>query len=682
MRKNSVSTMALMVLGVAVVPGHVFAADQTKNVFNLGEMTILGARPDMAGIDISTLDSAEMMKFNRIILDDALKLIPGTSSSNSGGSRNERLINVRGFDRFQVPLMIDGIRLYMPYDNRLDFGRFLTSDLSEIQVVKGYVSVIDGPGALGGAINLVTRKPERALEAEARVGISLDRDVNYGGFNSYASVGTRQEKYYLQGSGSITKRDHWGLSGKFVPTANQASGDRDHSNTRDWKVNVKAGFTPYDDDEYSLSFTKQSGSKDAPHHVTDAVNSQRNWRWPYWDVTSLYWLSQTQLGEAFNLKSRLYYNQLENSIRAFDNKNYDTQTLTKAFNSPYRDKAWGGSLELDMSALENNLLKGAFHYRRDKHVERQTIFPSGFTEPDQVTIEDTYSIALENTYHPIASVDVVVGVSYDWRDLRRAEDWAGDASGNFVYYELKNSHAWNGQGAIVYHHNDSAKVYASVSSRSRFPTIFERYSSRFGGATSNPNLKPERAINFEIGAADRLADKVDLSGALFYSDLKDAIQSVPVVYNGQNVTQNQNLGDGTYYGFELAVKAAVADNFDFGGNYTYTHRKLHNPSIAAFRPLDVPDHKAFVYADYRPLAGLSLTPSVELASSRWTVTTGGGLYYKTGAYVLANLNAQYQVTDNLELAAGVRNLFDRNYQLADGFPEEGRNIFLNLRIRY
>jgi len=47
--------------------------------------------------------------------------------------------------------------MYLPADNRLDFNRFLTADIAEIQVQKGYVSVLNGPGGLGGAINLVSR---------------------------------------------------------------------------------------------------------------------------------------------------------------------------------------------------------------------------------------------------------------------------------------------------------------------------------------------------------------------------------------------------------------------------------------------------------------------------------------------------------------------------------------------
>ena len=65
--------------------------------------------------------------------------------------------------------MVDGVRIYLPADNRLDFARFLTADIAEVQIQKGYASVLDGPGAMGGAINLVTRKPTKAFETEIPV---------------------------------------------------------------------------------------------------------------------------------------------------------------------------------------------------------------------------------------------------------------------------------------------------------------------------------------------------------------------------------------------------------------------------------------------------------------------------------------------------------------------------------
>ena len=131
--------------------------------FSLGQIIVTAPRTSGIEIDGSTLSSDAIYSFNRTSLDDAVNLMPGVSAGNSGGTRNERLVFVRGFDRFQVPLSIDGIRVYLPADNRLDYGRFLTTDIAEVQVAKGYASVLDGPGAMGGAINLVTSKPTNCL---------------------------------------------------------------------------------------------------------------------------------------------------------------------------------------------------------------------------------------------------------------------------------------------------------------------------------------------------------------------------------------------------------------------------------------------------------------------------------------------------------------------------------------
>ena len=219
-------------------------AQQASSGFDLGTITVTGTRPDGLSIGSGTLTSDAILAFERPTLDDAASLIPGVTAGNSGGSRNERLLFVRGFDRFQVPLSVDGIRIYLPADNRLDFGRFLTGDIAEIQVAKGYVPVVDGPGAMGGAVNLVTRTPSKEIEAEARASLSFDRKFDKSGYSLFGYAGTRQDRWYAQVSGTRTERDFFTLSHRFTPTANQAAGRRDLSDTQDWRVNARIGFTP------------------------------------------------------------------------------------------------------------------------------------------------------------------------------------------------------------------------------------------------------------------------------------------------------------------------------------------------------------------------------------------------------------------------------------------------------
>ena len=106
---------------------------------------------------------------------------------------------IRGFDRFQSTLSVDGIRVYLPADNRLDIGFFPTATLSQIQVQKGYISVLSGPGAIGGALNLVTRKPTQPFEYDARAGVSLAGNGEYNGYNASLLVGGATDRFYWQG---------------------------------------------------------------------------------------------------------------------------------------------------------------------------------------------------------------------------------------------------------------------------------------------------------------------------------------------------------------------------------------------------------------------------------------------------------------------------------------------------
>src|SRR5690606_13535323 len=137
-------------------------------------------------------------------------------------------------------------------------------------------------------------------------------------------------------------QDHWDMAGGYTPDASsqEDGGERDFSRTRDWRVNAKLGFTPNATDEYSISYTRQEGAKNAPLHITDTA-AQRNWTWPYWNIDSVYFLSTTALGDYGTLKTRAYYNSFDNLLSAFDDRTQTTQTRPRAFNSYYADEAWG-----------------------------------------------------------------------------------------------------------------------------------------------------------------------------------------------------------------------------------------------------------------------------------------------------------------------------------------------------
>lgn len=689
------------------------AASPEDDRFALGQIVVTAPRSERPGIDSESLSAEAIYKFNRTALDDAVNLMPGVVAGNSGGTRNERLVFVRGFDRFQVPLSIDGIRVYLPADNRLDYGRFLTTDISEVQVAKGYASVLDGPGAMGGAINLVTRRPTKSLDIDVRATVNFDKDADYAGYSTSALIGTRQDKWYAQASYARSFTDHWDLPDSFTPVVPvlEDGGERDFSRTRDWRANVKLGFTPNETDEYAISYTKQAGSKNAPLHISDLVTTPRFWNWPMWDIESLYFLSTTALGDRATLKTRAYYNQFDSILRSFNDRTQSAQSRPFAFDSPYFDKAWGGSTQLDFRMSDADTLRLAFHYRHDKHVEAQTSFSTAgvpSTEPPQTQTENTFSLALENELALSSALRLTVGGSFDWRDLKRAEEFGSplgtSGTPSVIYqYPRRDADTWSLQGRLDWSASDAMTLHASLSSRARFPTIFERFSQRFNTAIPNPQLRPERATNAEVGGSFTTG-AIRLEGALFYSWIDDAIFSVltpayPCTASTtppatptpgcalRNLTQSQNVGSGGYYGAEASITATFAPGLDIGANYTFIKRDLSYTGNPGFRPTGVPAHKGLVYADWAPMKGLHVQPSLELASRRWTLFTAtpatqAARYYRTGSYANASLRISYEINDKIELGVGARNLLDEEYSLTDGFPEPGRSMYATLRMRY
>ena len=711
---NSASMLALMTVGGAqAMAGESVAAAAEQiptDIFTLGQIetvTITGAALSQS-ISESTVSADEIYRFNALTVDRAIDLAAGAVSGTTGGPRNERLFFIRGFDRFQSTLMVDGIRVYLPADNRIDIGFFPTAILSQIQVQKGYVSVLSGPGAIGGALNLVTRKPTEAFEYDARAGVALAGNGEYNGYNSSLLVGGATDRFYWQASGAITKTDHWRLSEDFTPTPNEDGGIRDHTDARNYNANVKFGWTPNATDEYSLSYTGTWGKKNATLSTIDTISQQRNWRWPYWDVQSVYFLSNTAIGESAYVQTKLYYNSFRNGLVSYDNANYNSQTTNRAFRSYYSDYAYGGSIEVGNDFGERDTLKAAFFYRKDSHTEWQQLYSPLFIEPEQENIEDTMSIAAENRLHVTERIDFVLGASYDWRHLEKAQDFTGANPGQYVNYPLADGNATNVQGAIIYNYSDSGHVHFDVSSRARFPTLFERFSTRFGSTISNPNLKPERATNYEVGMGDILfGGTTRADGAVFYSQVDDALINVPIEFcdttspavpkncTGLNslpglvtvTQQTQNVGDGEYYGFELSLDSRIIDTVQIGVRYTYINRHIDaqnpdNPPVPdTFHLTGVPYSQLFAYVTWDITPRFSITPNVQLASDRWTNTTNGSSYFKTGSFTLFNLEAEFDLTERIGFQIGARNLFDQNYQLVGGFPSEGRSFFVNLRVR-
>ncbi len=626
-----------------------------KKVFTAGEITITGKKKQSK--ESVTADAMETLDKKNIA--QAVNLLPGINLGNAG-ARNEGMIYVRGFDMRQVPLYLDGIPQYVPYDGYVDPNRFTTFDLSEITVSKGYSSVLFGPNTLGGAINMVSRKPEKQFEATLRGGMVSGNDRIASDFAAL-NFGSNQGVWYAEGNLSTLNSDFLPLSDSYVPTKNENGGKRDNSQAKDFKGGVKIGYTPNSTDEYALSFNAINSNKGVPVYAgSNPANKARFWKYTDWDKSSLYYIGKTAIGSKSYLKTRAYYDGYYNVLDSYDDATYTTQK--KGFTSVYDDKTFGVSAELGGELITDNTLKLAVHEKHDLHRE----YNVGQTAKK---FEDNIiSLAVENSWKASQHISVIFGARQDFSNTIKAQDLVGTVISPFP---LEDNQAANYQLAVAGRISEHQEVTGYLARTTRFPTLKDRYSYRFGSALPNPALAPEKSWNYGLDYSVKPADNLKLMTSVYQSKLSDVIQQVDNVTPG--VYQFRNTGEATYTGFECSADWRAASWLKAFGVYSYIDRK--NDSNPSLRFTDVPHNKISGYLQF--LLGKNTWTLVEAEYNSKRYSTSDGKY-TAGSYGLLNLRANTTLHNSLSIQAAVENVFDRNYAVSEGYPEPGRQFVLSV----
>lgn len=656
------SLALIPVLIAALFQAQAQAADAP---FTLGTVTVVGKKADAETIGedqvASLITRDDMVKYNRDNVGDAVNLLSGVNISTN--VRNEKTVYLRGYDSRQAPLFIDGLPVYVPYDGYVDFARFTTADLAAIQVAKGFSSIVYGPNTLGGAINLVSRKPTKAFEGDAKIGFGSG-NMRQGDVN----LGSRQGMWYFQAGASYIDANNFPLSSSFSSTANQPGGDRKNSYYTDDKLSFKAGFTPNVTDEYVFSYYKQDGKKGQPPSIYPA--SAKYWRWPYWNKESVALSTRTSLGATETVKVKWYVDKYANALDIYSNATYSVLPVSGI--SDYDDRTHGASVELDSTRFANQEIKLIYQSKVDTHISKDG--NKVVTENFRDTL--TY-IGAEDNIQLAPAWLLSLGVS---QSQLKPENVFTTLTNNFGLPGSKSKTGY--QAGLFYDYTADTRFYATVADKSRLPTLKDRYSGRFNTYVANLGLKPEEAVNYEVGYQGAPWKDAKAEAALFYNDIKDKIMSV-YASNGlaagtcttTNKCRMDNVGKVEVSGIELGLSTPLAGWLDGGVNYTVmTVKNVSNPTI---KITDIPNTKLTLNLTARPAAKTEVIAFVESEGYRWSSNT-----VQVSSYTTLNLKAVYHPLLQVTTEVGVSNLTDRNYSLSDGFPSPGRMWFANADYRF
>ncbi|MBD0258587.1 MAG: TonB-dependent receptor, partial [Cytophagales bacterium] len=363
----------------------------------------------------------------------------------------------------------------------------------------------------------------------------------------------------------------------------------------------------------------------------------------------------------------LYADRFANALYAFDDRTYTTQDRPSSFGSFYKDDTQGAILEYGHAFGSAHALKATAQYKHDRHRE------NNLGEPRRTTRDQTLSVGVEDVYQLSPKLSVLPGLGFNHRRSLRADHYQA-AAGETTAFPASRNGALNAQVAVHYAPAGRHFLHASVARKSRFPTIKDRYSYRLGMALPNPGLKAEWATHYEAGYRGATAGGITLQTSVFLSHLTDVIQQVNEVQ--PSLFQLQNAGRAVFYGGEFSARSPLLPALQTEVQYSFVQRE--NRSRPELKFTDVPAHKVFWSAQYDYRQRASLWASFEYNAPRYSTSYGT----RASDYGLAHLKASVKLYRFVSLEGGVNNALDKHYALVEGFPEEGRNYFVNLVITH
>jgi outer membrane cobalamin receptor len=251
----------LLGLLAAALPWVTQAADRVPD---LGEVVVTAHRPvvEQAGV-VREVDQAFLEGSAARSLDEAIDLLPGVNV-RVGGQGTPR-IDVRGFRTRHVKLLVNGIPLNGAGDGQFDPTLIPTEWISRIKLTSGASSQLYGDGALGGVINVITRRGEDGAESHLNL-----EGGEYGHFRSTGSFAWGNEMADVFFSLGRRTRSGFGLSEDFTATPWEDGAERLNSDLERNTVYGAFSLRPSDFMELGLSLQFHEGEHGLPTSVLDA----------------------------------------------------------------------------------------------------------------------------------------------------------------------------------------------------------------------------------------------------------------------------------------------------------------------------------------------------------------------------------------------------------------------------
>jgi iron complex outermembrane receptor protein len=633
-----------------------------------------------------TVSREEMDREGAADLWEALRYVPGVVLSGGGG-RNDSNFSIRGFGADSVPVMVDGIPLANPYRGEGDSARLLTGDLENIEIRKGYSSQLLGANALGGMVLMGTAKPTEPLEASAKTTTDIDSVFHYASSYTVLRLGTRQDLFYGLGVFQYRNIDHFRLPAGFEPEPRnpQGPGDRLWSDSDDLKLTLLAGLTPIPGLDIWSAYVYQNADKG--YSPPDTGTSYVIWDWPFWRRHSVSLNGVFSRGP-LSLSGLFYFDKYDNRLDEY----YNWRAYELGIHAPHSDYdeySLGGRLAGGWELNSSHRLDGAFTWKVEDHRGlKGTIRDEAETREIMHIREATLSAGAEYT-GKLKALPLTLKAGLGFDTLVPLEYWNEDnefqklADGGYYIVRTRLMRLYTWQAGVFYTITDNHEVHLSYARKNHFPTMAQRYSTRFGSVLPNPRLGPEIANHFELGGRSSFGGILAVHIAGYYSVIQGKMSVVQLPdpnYPMAQVDYTRNLDSTSFYGLEAAPEFFLNDYISGGlafswNRYVIGHSQAEEKAVAYYPPVTLN-----AYVQIHPwFKNISIIPRFEYTGRRYADSLGT---LELPGYSLFHLKLSATIGAYLSLSAAVENIFDTLYEIRRYSPQAGRAFSFTLEVRY
>jgi hemoglobin/transferrin/lactoferrin receptor protein len=584
-----------------------------------------------------------------------LSQIPGVEKLSDSAWGSE--INIRGMGRNRVVFLIDGCRVNTATDINGRFGFINPNEIERIEVLKGPVSALYGSGAMGGVINIITKKGKFSTQTDTATTLGVVTGSNPKGFTTFWDTALNSKNFWIYAFGA--KRDY---------DAYDTGSGNEQANSffEDGNLSLKSGFkwNPENITEMNIQYSKGEDIGIPGKGLALPVGPTITYPDSHRTLVSLTHHISPVSPVLAQSDLTLFYQEIERDV----DMEFPESSAMDSIKPWGLHETLGAKWQNVLNLGSHSLVTGLDIWSWAMETSREKNFASGLTGIDTPLADARQTSAgffMEDDMDITQSILLNLGGRIDYIKTKSDElyDWIVPPSPAMIPKLKRNAQSnsdtsWDAHAGLTWRPASDWSMTLLTAAAYRAPDLMERYKYlAFSGGEiyGNPDLDPERSWFFEYGLHYRTSN-LRLSGAVYANFLKDMITE-ELNSGTTNVYQMENVNKARLLGGELEAEYHM-DKWRVFATLAYTRGTDETNDTLAF----VPPLNGMAGIGHNDKGdGLWGEVNLKWAAKQDKIAAGET---QTPGWATVNARAGYRFTirqTRHELMIGLDNIFDVDY---------------------